>query len=801
MNGTRWAVLLCAALLTMAAGCRGDRGDVGPAGAPCTVTEENGTKMVSCPDGTSVALTPGKDGTGGTDGTSCSLVDKGDGTKTITCGTTEIEVSDGKSCALATAGGVRTVTCPDGSVITVSDGLPGVGLGSPAIKTLVVNNLVFGVDAAGLVTASFEVTDGAKRVTGLTTAATTIYLAGLIPGTNGDSDEWQYWTGVSDTTLVEGPAGIYLLTTNKRAADAPAGSNPQRGIVQVVKVGYNAVVKGYDFAMTAPGTPVAAGKDVVNDASCKECHGYGVTIHGYGRNDTKTCVVCHSPKYNDTIASHEADMVTMVHQIHTNKAATLGALHMSDHGENWPTLKYPGTILNCKKCHNTVAQAGNWSAKPTVAACNSCHTTVKFDGTAYTGIKGAEGRVHTEADNRGCAGCHPADIIAADHAPKADDDASLRTMESVISNVAVDDNGGVTVTFRVTDAGAPVTDPALFSGLDFTLAKLVPARGDAPSYWQSYLSKLRTKNAATPPVIQGRTEAYPEDGGILTQVGTTNEYTYKFALLNASTPGDIRTIDHVHNGTANTITGAYSAASLPTMLYRVPYEPTLTHRVAMGFNKELGATDIANKTNAFFDFVPAGVPAPTRNIVSRDACNKCHGDRKLHRGFALEYCVGCHTQYSFDPFSGIGSPALATTDTAQFGSSSVALERVVHKIHMGKDLANGYVINGSHDYSHAQYPGGVPSNSKTPKASNCRVCHDEGNAAMKDAANWKFANRVCGSCHDSLTATIHIAANTYDPTPEGTPGRYSGDEIEACTICHAPGGLAPVDEAHLGVAR
>jgi OmcA/MtrC family decaheme c-type cytochrome len=215
------------------------------------------------------------------------------------------------------------------------------------------------------------------------------------------------------------------------------------------------------------------------------------------------------------------------------------------------------------------------------------------------------------------------------------------------------------------------------------------------------------------------------------------------------------------------------------------------------------AVSIANnKIEAFWDFVPApaAVPAATRNIVSRDACNRCHGEAQLHAGYAIEYCVGCHNQNSFDPFSGYGTPTLLTTDPAQLGASSVALERVVHKIHMGKDLVNGFVINGTHDYSALQYPGGVPSSGTTPNASDCTVCHDEANAAMTEAASWKFGNRACGSCHDGISTQAHIAANTFDPTPSAVPaGLYSGDEIEACTICHAPGGLAPVEEAHFGV--
>ncbi|PJB31987.1 MAG: hypothetical protein CO109_07030 [Deltaproteobacteria bacterium CG_4_9_14_3_um_filter_65_9] len=418
-------------------------------------------------------------------------------------------------------------------------------------------------------TASFSLTDGANPVKGITTAHTTIYLAGLIPGTNGDSDQWQYWTGVNDNTLVETSAGHYLLTSNQPASAVPAGSTKQRGILRISGLtGYNPINQSYDFLISAPGTAVDRGKDVVSYDACKECHGFGVTIHAYSRNDVRTCVVCHSPNFSGVdMAADEADMVTMVHQIHTNKAATLGALHFSGHGENWVNLKYPGTILNCEKCHKNVAEADNWKNKPTKVACDSCHTTIVFDNVARTfvGLDGVT-KSHIEiADNQFCAICHTANWMTTTHAESSSNNAALRTMESTIDNVVIDNvDGGVTVTFRVTDGGVAVTDNALFDTLTFNLAKLVPAANGASSYWQSYLSRIRTKDADKPPVLQGYNEV-AAGNGTLTHLGG-GVYTYEFALLNADTPGDIRTITHVHNGSSSSITGPYSAASLPTML-------------------------------------------------------------------------------------------------------------------------------------------------------------------------------------------------------------------------------------------
>lgn len=666
---------------------------------------------------------------------------------------------------------------------TGQDGQDGMGIAPLEIQTLVINNLVFGIDGNNLLTASFEVTDGSNPVTGLTTSDSTIYLAGLIAGSGGDSDEWQFWTGVTDDTLVEGPAGTYLLTSNKLVSDAPASTTTQRGVARIALNGYNTVVSTYDFILTNPANPVAAGKDVVNDASCKACHGYGVTIHGFGRNNTKVCVVCHSPNYNADIADHEADMVSMIHQIHTNKADILGALHVSGHGDVWPSLVYPGTILNCAKCHNTVAEADNWKNQPTKAACGSCHNTVTFDSVASVGINGGAVTHTTVTDNSSCATCHQAlgtagsvtDIVTV-HTPAANDDASQRLVEAEITGVVVDVDGGVTVSFSVTESGAAKTDLTA-SGTAFTLAKLVPATTGTPSYWQSYLSKVRTKDASMAPVIQGRNESAVDAN--LTNNGD-GTYSYKFQLLNAEPEGDIRNITHAHNNSSDALGGNYTATALPTLLYPVTYEPSLTHRVA------LSLTGI--KTNAFLDFVPDGTTgAETRNIVDRTACDKCHDDSKLHAGFALEYCLGCHNQNSFDPYSGpTDLGVMATTDTAPAGSSAVELERIVHKIHMGKDLEKGFVINGSHDYSDLQYPSGVPSDSRTPNASACKVCHDESNVAMTEADRWQYGTRACGSCHDGDLATAHIGANTYNG-------------YETCALCHAPGRVAPVEEAHYGV--
>ena len=79
-------------------GAPGEDGAPGADGTNCTVASDNGTATISCPDGTSATISDGAPGEDGRDGTSCSV---------------------------ASNNGTATISCPDGTSATVSDGAPG----------------------------------------------------------------------------------------------------------------------------------------------------------------------------------------------------------------------------------------------------------------------------------------------------------------------------------------------------------------------------------------------------------------------------------------------------------------------------------------------------------------------------------------------------------------------------------------------------------------------------------------------------------------------------------------------------
>ena len=112
---------------------------------PCAVESVEGGSKFTCPDGTSVFIADGVDGTDGTDGTdgadgsSCTVVSNEDGSATITCedgttatvapgtdGTDGVDGVDGSSCSLTdNEDGTYTLTCEDGTEITLQDGAAG----------------------------------------------------------------------------------------------------------------------------------------------------------------------------------------------------------------------------------------------------------------------------------------------------------------------------------------------------------------------------------------------------------------------------------------------------------------------------------------------------------------------------------------------------------------------------------------------------------------------------------------------------------------------------------------------------
>ncbi len=567
-----------------------------------------------------------------------------------------------------------------------------------------------------------------------------------------------------------------------------------------------------DFTLAADGTatPVTVSatdktlkpyRKVADKASCNECH-KKLDMHGGSRADPNVCVMCHNPGSTDFDSNNPIDLKLMVHKLHRGENLTKDyrvrdvVAFDSTTGKGIP---YPQDIRNCVKCHDGSASArhktadgDNWMNKPSRNACGACHDGIDFatgTGTTIKGVATGHGGGIQLSDSA-CSTCHSAAYIASKHTLPSVADASQRTMSATITAAAVDATSGkVTVTFTMTKAGAPVTGAvtapgktASFTLAEWTLAKLVAGVSGSPSHWQSYTSRWRTKDAAKPLVIQGYSEA--GSAGTLTEVGG-GVYTYTFALLNATTPGNITTnMDKAYNKSASSITGAYSATSIPSQAYAVTYDAAATHRVGLIFTEADGTN---NHDNATFDFVPSGAAVTTtRNIIDVTSCrNGCHSGTKLHKGYNTKLCVTCHTETTFDPFTGGTSPV------------TVDLKYMVHRIHMGETLpgnVQGIAIGGMSSSTSASYwiNDFDTSDVAFPQqpVSNCLACHlSAATAGYSEATNWKTVpNReVCGSCHDGINFATGGGSTLKDITPWAAGGKPAG---KLATSTHAGGAQA-----------
>ncbi len=307
-----------------------------------------------------------------------------------------------------------------------------------------------------------------------------------------------------------------------------------------------------------------------------------------------------------------------------------------------------------------------------------------------------------------------------------------------ITSVAVPSGGGaptleITLTNDLTQGlkGLPAGD------IRFTIAQLSPGAGGGSSEWQSYV----TRDSGGITDAQATTER--GSAGTLTD-NDDGTYTYTFAQ-------DLT---------------AYPAG--PT------YDENLPHRIGIEIR---GQAPIAS--NGIHDFVPSGGMAMvSREIVDNNTCFACHDRIEFHGGPRTDvaYCVTCHNPSSID-----GDTA------AEPWGGTVDMKQMIHKIHHGVNLTNGYFIVGfggrTIDYSGVVFP---------QDSRNCQTCHEESDANTPEASNWRLvANRdSCGSCHDDI-----------DWANGGHPGDFTFTDDTQCLDCHGPdatinGGAARTAEAH-----
>jgi OmcA/MtrC family decaheme c-type cytochrome len=646
------------------------------------------------------------------------------------------------------------------------------------------------IDASGLVTVTFTITDGAgvpldlngtyteaavsanfvlSRLDSAYTALTTQEHAGAdggAPTALPDAD-----TGGAFVEVGVGQ-GTYAYTFGARVPSVAPSANLAVGVwayrdYRGARFVANAVVP-----FTPAGSPPTATRDIVTTTACNQCHApLGLHEGSTARRDVKLCVLCHTPQAVDPTNGRSLAMPAMIHGIHRGRAlpsvAQGGMIAftdddggLDDHSRTW----FPGSLQTCPTCHQG-SQGAVWKTEVTRALCATCHDRTSFVAPPPAGFTMHGGGARS--DDSLCASCHvpqgtPLAVADAHRTPSTDPNApQLALSIDSVTNAAPGQTP--TVHFSVTKNGLPLDLLAVpLTGLAITVGGPTSDYADAvPAHY----------------VLQG-------DGatGTVTLDGAVGHYTYALPAPIAA--------------------GATGTFAFGMEGWLQPDPSTPTRYAALNPVAYVPITDPA--------------PVPRRTVVDRAKCNACHGDLAAHGGTrkSVEYCVMCHAPNAVDDAN---APRFEVPSTAP----PIHFKVLVHKIHRGDRLTQGYVVGGDPgptpsnpagtpvDFGTVGYPGNLracwachastsyflplPPGLLPTKTGETLACTDPtldagaycAAPAAQSATYLAPASAACTACHDAPSSLTH--AQSY-VAPDGT---------ESCASCHGNGAPWDVQAVHV----
>jgi OmcA/MtrC family decaheme c-type cytochrome len=630
------------------------------------------------------------------------------------------------------------------------------------------------VDTAGAVTVAFTVTDGAGQPLDLAGAYTDgpvsakFVLSVLGAADGGAPGEYAAYTQQPHTSVDgshtakvadsdtggaiaevgEGQGTYTYAFGTKLPAGYAASATHTVGVWAKRVFGAQTYVVNTLYDFVPAGGSVTATRDIVTTVACNQCHNpLGYHEGDTQRREARLCVLCHSSGAVDVSNGNSLAMPVMVHKIHRGRYlpsvldggtyqltedissgdagvdASLRVPALVDHSEAW----FPGSIENCKMCHQG-SQGDAWATAPSRAACGACHDTTSFDfpapagTTLHTGGKQSDG----SCLNSGCHGASDRYSVAAVHLTPATDPAAPELSLTIRSVSSSQPGQTPVVHFSVAKNGQPLEILA------------------APLPWLA-----------------------------ITLAGPTTDYAQAQPLTYT-----------VENGVAAAGLAADGATGSYAFTLPAPIPPSATGSYAVGMEGYLPASTPGGPIYAALNpvayvAVTDSSAVPRRTVVDRSKCNSCHYDLSAHGGTrkSPEYCVMCHTPNKVNDLNAARFEVPSTT------VPSMNFKVLVHKIHRGSELAQGYVVGAA--------PGPTPSNpAGTPV--------DFGKVFFPGDL------RACWACHAStsylpplsdgqLPTVTQATLACTDPTP--TPDTYCvnrttqstkvlGPVGSACTACH-----------------
>ena len=573
---------------------------------------------------------------------------------------------------------------------------------------------------------------GVRR--GLTNTNVRFAIAKLVPGSNGEIDQWQSYVFRTETTtgannVGSAPGGLPVLASAKQATTDPntAASlvynpdgyytytfttnitDPTRtdGVVfdpnathriaiqlsYTNAAGATVLVNPYiDVRFDANGNSVivtdpAQTRVMADVTSCNGCH-ERLALHGGGRVDMQYCVMCHNPRTIDANSGNVLTMSTMTHKLHAGRLLKR-ELDAGRGGEqyviwgfgasknDYSEVGYPQDLRNCHVCHQaspTTPQGDLWKTRISKEACLTCHASGPTSRYYTTHAALAQVPDPGVISNAACQTCHR---VGTGLEPgrvhfNQNEDHSAK-YKVVIDNATYDANTRrVTVRYSVVD---PTNNNARYNLLT---SDCTGSGGTANCSNQTRFGNLRFylayANMAGQPANVTEFTAYNNGGSganVFLYRGT-NDGSNNYTI-DIPLPADGP--NALAQGTARVVgTGQIKEPRLRIDWPTDP-RPEQTPRTLVNVVVQHGYRDV----------LLSGTFQPRRQVVSNEKCNVCHGAlgttsgsntlaEAFHGGArnTVESCNLCHDENRF-------SSTVMTSGMAL--SENYGFKRMIHGIH------------------------------------------------------------------------------------------------------------------------
>jgi OmcA/MtrC family decaheme c-type cytochrome len=492
--------------------------------------------------------------------------------------------------------------------------------------------------------------------------------------------------------------------------------------------------------------------------------------------------------------------------------------------------------MNKRFSHRCIGFIAAGLLAATLAGCGGDDSTGPQGVAGPPGADGAPG----PAGPPGATGTVNAPFITPQEWEASQFSATVDSVDTsgkpVVEFTVVDERGRPVEGLETLTSKAAGTTIATYPNISFAIAKLMPRTDARPASWVSYIvTSVNTTTAA----LSATRPSTDNQGTLVAVAGRAGSYKYTFFR---DVPGTKAVIDGL----------TYSGNNRKEDLGDLTWQPDLPHRLTIqisgaapgtGSNTPTGvqtapAVNMANPVNLAYDFVPAtGKPLTavelSREDVSIDNCNVCHGKLAIHGGneaqgipnqrVEVRYCVVCHTdQRAFgraqvastrdtttNGFDSITFPKLTETATKNTvtgitsfsytpdtyvadGEVSGNFTTMIHKIHQGHTLVK-------QNYHYAGLAFNLKGFSKLGEGQKmCTTCHGGADATTANNFNQIPSRKSCGACHDGIKwdtgsgstlgdkMKVVYAADTL-PSTGHLGGAYQDDG--ACKSCHTAEGI------------